>query len=529
MPATTPYAATPMYGGVDGSGTSGESVDVKDSFDRIEELLNRGQQLLYGDEAADGAAASPDGEPADAGAAAYGSYPSSSYKDPRNYGAGITAPAGLPPRSSAAAAAASSPSHSQLASRSQRDAENPYQRLLQESNLRLPRKTTSKQRGSRAIARAGTTSTGSKRRLSRSKKDEEEEMSASARGRQIAQIQREGGRLPNLEEGVDASDTVQNLTIEELKERIRRELDEYQRSGPLMQRRPSYQRQQRAAAAKRAAIKTKGATKSPVPPARQQAPRVVPRSRGGAPHTAPARSAAASPSSLFATSASAAKPGVPARTVSRSVARSSSAAPPFWERLYRDGAAQQQKRDQRAEQRRVEEEKEHAAVKPRRVTAPLPPPVHSTYSAYYRPLQMDTGSRSGSYDLQAKSAPIPPQRTSYLPRTQARSPLAAATSKSSTAPTSQLSTDAPARIAALRRPSAPSGAQVSGSAKPPAVPLAPPLKPKIEEEEEQQQQHATHNRERYDDIEELSSPDEMDDRSASQPYVAPLDLSKIKK
>lgn len=544
-----------------------DAMDVRESFDRIELLLNRGQQLLYGDEAgADGngvaaAVTSPDGEPADAGAVPTG------YADPAQCSpvhssqpphprttmppSGAT---GLPPRGAAAAPGPSSASPygglAPPASRAQQDQENSYQRLLAQSNAGHPPAgaTGSKLRGSRVRGRTQSLAIGGKRRAARPKQEDEADFSASVRGRMIVQLQKEGGRVPNLEEGVDAGDTAQNYTIAELKARIRRELEEYQRNGPLMQRRESFVQRSRTAASRVAtgAAAPSAGVKSSKRPAESRV--TAPPAMTGALVRKQVRTVPASvPASKAAKRPVAAQPkaksvgGTPATTTA--LHRQT----PFWERLYRDAATQQERRDQRVEQRRVAEEKARTVHKARRAN-PAAAPVHSTYSAYYRPLQLDAASRSHSRDRSAKSRSgtngtiVPPQHTSYVPRPQAHNGAAAGMSASKSSLISTHSTgEVPARVAAPRRASTFSGSpngsksMVGAASASPAAPSPLPLKPKTEmpsptqvHAEAQAQSHEPFG----DDIAEISSPDDEDecDNSASgQPYITPLDFTGIKK
>ncbi|KAG5485506.1 hypothetical protein LSCM1_07592 [Leishmania martiniquensis] len=489
-------AAAPANGIVNGH--SAESIDdIKDSLDRIERLLNCGQQLLYGDEAVDGegGAASLEGVPAGAAPASipiarhvdvsYDSYQSSSQRrqnPSRGVGGGgrLAAHRQLPP-----AAPHSLPP---------RNTTNPLS-----SPQRTPPYHASR-------ARENPISTSSKQCPPRFKK---EKMSASLRGRQIAQIQKEGGMVPNLEEGVDASDTAQNMTIAELKERIHRELEEYRRFGPLMHRLESYQRRQRAAVTKRAPANKKGGlrpfpagtTAAPPTPASRLVKQVPTPGPGVALHRAPSHPgvhAAAAVTTSGPQAAPASRHVEKSKNVTQacSTLQKSQGQAPFWERLYRETAIQQEKRDQRAEQRSV--------VKRRAKQKPYPsvvaPPLQSTYSGHNNPPQMSTVSRNASCELMSKQT----SGHNYALLQQA----------------SQLIADVPAAVAAPWRP-APANNAYSTSTHLSSTPSPLPPKPKVD------MQQSTYSAEPHDDI-ELSSSDDAED-SNSPPFIVPLDLSGIKK
>ncbi|KAG5486055.1 hypothetical protein LSCM4_06762 [Leishmania orientalis] len=507
------------------NGNSGESIDdIKDSLDRIERLLNCGQQLLYGDEAIDGegAAASPKEEPLAAASVSipiarhvdvsYDSYQSSSQRrqsPSRGFG-GVGRLAahhhltsathlGLPPRDSGPSAAASS-------------AHSPQ--------------STPQYQASRA--RANPVSTVSKHHLPRFKR----ELSASIRGRQIAQIQKEGGMVPNLEEGVDASDTAQNMTIAELKERIHRELEEYRRFGPLMHRLESCRRRQRTAVTKRAPINKRSAL-GPFPAATTSAPptlaskpvkQIPTPAPGAALHGAPSRSTV----HTAAAAATSGPQGLPASrrvkksantTQARSTLQHSQGQTRFWERLYREPAVHQEKRDQRAEQRRMV--KRRAKQNP---SLPVVTPLgQNAYRGHLHPVQMNKGSRTASCELLSKQtlgcSCTPPQPGSSLPKRESGCPSPTATSKTSMA-TSEVITKVPGPVVAPWRPS-PANSACNTRTRLSVTPSPLPSKPKVDK------QQSTYLAEPHDDI-ELSSPDDAED-STSPPYIAPLDLRGIKK
>ncbi|CAD2220373.1 hypothetical protein AGDE_15142 [Angomonas deanei] len=75
--------------------------------------------------------------------------------------------------------------------------------------------------------------------ISRKQIRELQEMPASARGQRISELKKRGEPVPDLEEGVDENDNAQDISIDDLKARIKRELEEYRKNGPLMLRRKS--------------------------------------------------------------------------------------------------------------------------------------------------------------------------------------------------------------------------------------------------------------------------------------------------
>ncbi|EPY16161.1 hypothetical protein STCU_11512 [Strigomonas culicis] len=78
----------------------------------------------------------------------------------------------------------------------------------------------------------------SKRRstISAPRRDEIADLPVSARAKRISIIKSRGGRVPDMEEGVDPEDRAQDVSMAELKRRIHLELEEYRRNGPLMTR-----------------------------------------------------------------------------------------------------------------------------------------------------------------------------------------------------------------------------------------------------------------------------------------------------
>ncbi|CAM41817.1 conserved hypothetical protein [Leishmania braziliensis MHOM/BR/75/M2904] len=427
MPAKTATApADDLF-----SGKSRELVDdIKNSLDRIEKLLNCGQQLLYGDGAADGeeASVSPDEDPADVSVVAISAL---QHFNP-SYASYHSSPQRRRGSSCGLGSGGESVAHQQLASRSQYNSENASHRLSGEGSHQHSLKNSSKERSRYGRSRADQRLMGSNRPLLRSKRNE---VSPSLRGRQIRS---ERGRMRNLEEGVDPSDTPQNITIAALKERIRRELEEYRRSGPLMHRIELHQRLQRAVIAKRAL------------------------SKNGASSPSGAATAVSRPSACVA--AASVKSGSHAAPESRQVVKRANTTStrrtlqnlqeqtPLWEHSYRNTAMQQPKWDHRAQQRHVENGRSVEKSHPPTVASPVP----NTYSPHYHPLKMSTGSHSSSRDLPSNqtsgSSYAPRQHMYHVQNHQRDSPSAEGTSKSSMT-TSQLTTERPARMAIPQRPS----------------------------------------------------------------------------
>lgn len=611
-------AATAAPATSNGSANVEQLDEIRESLNRIEDVLNRGQHVLYDDEA-DG------GEPADAGAVAassaaahgdsshaYHSYHSTPLK--RSVAEPVSPvhqrmPAAHPPIAPRRGAPAVEP----------QPVVSPYQAAHDAAHRRPS--------GSATRARTASGTHHSAGRRTSKAKSEEEELSASARARQIEEIKRTSGRVPNFEDGVDDNDTAQNTSIDELKERIRRELEEYHRNGPLMHRRASYQRKQRSATVPRtfAAARVSStkpaaaapATSSTVPPSppptrpakaskvrtpKRVAPPPAAETRAGLSRSAApapvARSVPRKAATTSSTTKSRAKTvGPPASRSAHNATAAAPAAKPFWERLYRDAAAQQEKRDQRAEQRRIEMEAERAKSQPvRRVHRP---PAHTTYSTYYRNLQSNGESAIQSREMSANrvragtssSSNVPAQHTSYVPKraTAANEGSRAGATKPPAGGSSAGS--APAHVAA-RRPSAQPAARKPAASSTPPVPLplgpgpraaapeaataAPPKSAAQKPTEETelrvppaaQEERATplpdrsrdcshepfgdeaasrgqseeadaygaaaagstkHARARHSDSDSDSEPDEVPQKSTPHPYVAPLDLSGIKK
>ncbi|CBZ24226.1 conserved hypothetical protein [Leishmania mexicana MHOM/GT/2001/U1103] len=490
------------------SSSSGDPVDdIKESLDRIEKLLNRGQQLLYGDDAADGMEAYGEGAAVslgeDLGDADAVSIPTARHVD-ANCGSYQLPPGtrlGLPPRGAGVGAAAnvllypqSTPQHP--ANRFQRNSEKLYQRLSGETNHRHPLQKGANRSSLHPRPRANPVSMGNKRLLPGFGKDK---LLVSVRGRRVVQIQKEGGIVPNFEDGLDPYDTPQNITIEELKERIRRELEEYRRMGPLMHRYESLRRQKRVTVAKRTPIMqiasrrftaatTAGLGSKPV----KYAP--VPVS-GATPQRAPNRFGihAATATTKF---------GLQAASASRQVVKNTNGTPAR-------STLRNSHEKRHMENRRANRES-HPPV--------MAPPVNNTYTAYYSPLQMRGGSRSASCELSSNQMAgcsyAAAQHVRDVSKRNPRSPSAVAVSKSSTT-TSDLVTEEPAYVESLSGPFADNRAhststQLSATTSP--AQLKPP----------------TRTTDPQGDM-EVSLPGSMEDCGISQPYVAPLDLSVIKK
>ncbi|CAG9569685.1 conserved hypothetical protein [Leishmania major strain Friedlin] len=432
------------------SNSNGELVDdIKESLDRIEKLLNRGQQLLYGDGAADGkkaysegAAVTPDGEPADADTV---SIPTARHVDANcgSYQLPSDTHVGLPLRGTGTSAAANASLYPQStsqhsASHFQRNSEKLYQRLSGESNHRYPSQNGSNRSSLHARPHANRASVGSNR-LPPGFKDK---VLVSVRGRRIVQIQKEGGIVPNFEEGLDAHDTPQNFTIEELKARIHRELEEYRRLGPLMNRYKSFRRRQCVTVAKRAPmmkIASRTFTAATTAALGSKLVKHIP-----APASASTPQGAANRFGVHAAAATT-KTGPHAAPASRQAAKSTNGTP-----------ARSTLRNSH-ERGRVETRRADRGSHP----PMMAPPGNSTYSAYYNPLQMSGGSRNASCELSLKQtagcSDVVPQHARNVSKSKPRTT------------------------------------------------------------------------EPQDDMEEASLPDSMEDCDASQPYVAPLDLSVIKK
>ena len=511
-----------------GSASEENLDEIRESLNRIEEVLNRGQHLLYGDDAESSGLADPGAVSSAAHADgprngyAYHSYRSTPQKratasavSPEYQRSPVAHPP-VPPRHGGTAMTTSY--------------HQGYSVFNTKAETESPYRTAS---GSATRARTVSTHHSSTRRLSKLKKDDEEH-SASARGRQIQEIKREGGRVPNLEDGVDDDDTAQNTSIEELKARIHRELEEYHRSGPLMQRRASHLRKHRASTVPRASragrtstanlpatataagtgrtgstgasrvppprpvraskVKTPKRVAPPPPPVAQQQKQkkkqTATPARGALSHSAAPAPVARSTLKKSSAANAAAKPR--AKTVAPPPSRLadvSRESMPCWERLYNDAAVLQEKRDQRAEQRRIEQEEVRARSVPRRRV--YRPPAHTTYSAYYRNLQTNANSTNQSRDLSAQrarvSGNVPAQRASYVPkRTTAAATDAntkAKVSASKTAASSHASNGVPAHAAARRTSTHPAST-------PPTVPLPLGPGPRVVADEGAQQSEA---------------------------------------
>lgn len=511
------------------SSANEENLDeIRESLNRIEEVLNRGQHLLYGDDAESSGLADPGAVSSAAHADgprnghAYHSYRSTPQKpatanavSPEYQRSPAAHPPVPPPHGGTAMTTSYHQGYSVFNAKA--ETESPYRTAF----------------GSATRARTVSTHHSSTRRLSKLKKDDEEH-SASARGRQIQEIKREGGRVPNLEDGVDDEDTAQDTSIEELKARIHRELEEYHRSGPLMQRRASYLRKHRASTVPRASragrtstanlpatataagtgrtgstgasrvppsrpvraskVKTPKRVVPPPPPVAQQQKQAATPARGALSHSAaPAPVARSTLKKSSATNAAAkrrAKTVAPPPSRPADVSRESM---PFWERLYNDAAVLQEKRDQRAEQRRIEQEVVRARSVPRRRV--YRPPAHTTYSAYYRNLQTNANGTNQSRDLSAQrarvSGNVPAQRASYVPKRTTAAAANASTkarvSASKTAASSYVSNGVPAYAAARRTSTHPASKKPTGASTPPTVPLPLGPGPRVVADEDAQQ------------------------------------------
>lgn len=357
--------------------------DIKDSLDRIEELLTRGHQLLYGEENAENAL-SPltpkDDEQAPKAAVAprVGATPSG--RGAPRPGAVrpihvVSQPTGLPSRNAPAAAAAeqwSAPRKSRA-----------------ESSLRHQRLS------------AG---------------HEEDSLSIHESAARIRNARAKGRPLPNLEEGIDENDVARSISLDELKARIHRELEEYRRNGPVMKRtKPVQKSKARSTAA--AAPPKKGQARADVNndsngAAARQPPRsslpakrftAAPRqaqarasrgdendrhpSRPSAPTKKPAARSMVKPAPVSGASPPA-KSHPPARGAARSLGYRDTQGPadagqpraatadstynqsypqgrqPFWVRLYNDAAVQQEKLERMREDAKRQQElrASHAAT-----------------------------------------------------------------------------------------------------------------------------------------------------------------------
>ncbi|GET86324.1 hypothetical protein, conserved [Leishmania tarentolae] len=495
-----------------GSNGSGEFVDdIKESLDRIEKLLNRGQQLLYSDDAVDaeqagnnGIIVSLGGKPADVDAV---SIPTAQHVDTK--GSSYKLPsgkrAGVPLRGTGAAANAScyrqsTPQHP--ASHFQRNSQKLHRLLSGDSNHHHASRNTSNHSSLRRHPWANQA------RVSRKylRSDSKDKDLVSARGRRIVMIQKEGGIVPNFEEGLDPYDTPQNISIEVLKERIRRELEEYRRLGPLLHRHESSQRRQRGTVAHRAPIvqnDLRKSTSSTTAAHGSKTGRHVPPPASGA---TPQR--AASRSGVYA-SAAATSPGSQAAPKPRQMATSTNGTP--------ERSTPQISRGERRVGNSHAKRESHPPV--------MAPPVNNTYSDSRSRLQMSAGSRSASGRLSSKQTAgcryVAPQHVSYVSRRITDSPSATAVAKSSMTP-SKLTTEDPVRVKSPLAPFPDSRAH-STSTQPSAKISPAQLKPKVSG------QKPTHTPDPQGDVEEISSSDSMKDCDTSKPYIAPLDLSVIKK
>ncbi|KPA77573.1 hypothetical protein ABB37_06944 [Leptomonas pyrrhocoris] len=549
--------------------------EIRDSLNRIEDVLNRGQHLLYGDDAEEG------GEPATVtvapapasanrnGGHAYHSYHSTPQKGTvgNSFSSDFQqSPAAHPPaqlrNGTAQTSAAYPPARQALGGK--RDAESPHPVAHEKARRRLS--------GNAARAKTAPASHTAARGLSKSKKDEED-FSASLRARQIHKITREGGRVPNLEEGVDDSDTAQNTSLEELKARIHRELEEYHRNGPLMYRRASYQRKQRASTVPRSSepgrtSTVKSASAEKAPKRMVQLTTSALQKQRQRQQTTPARGAPIRDAATLKKSSSlraASKPravsaAAPAATVAAPAARraASRSSKPFWERLYRDAAVQQERRDARVEQRRIELEAERAKYSSHHRARPSP--AKATYNAYYRSLLSPANSLNQSREMMGShsrigESSVPPQHTSYVPKRTTATGTSANTSAKAPASRTAAGRYAPSGAvtrAGVRQPSAqPASEKPAGASTPPVpLPLVPGSRvkaendakrdgaiaktPKPEEEKEtkkaeEKELPVPEERDRQSDSDLDCDTDEGPQKGSPHPYVAPLDLTALKK
>ncbi|KPI88410.1 hypothetical protein ABL78_2475 [Leptomonas seymouri] len=464
--------------------------EIKESLNRIEGVLNRGQHLLYGDEGEDSEAVDVSAVasvPAhQSNGRAYNSYHTTPPK--RSTVNAVSPDFQWPPATHTSAPPRNGTAQAESASKSLR-----YHQAIHDSSC-------TRISGSATRARSTLTRNSGALRLSKAKKGEEV-LSVSARARRIQAIKEEGGRMPNFEEGVNDDDTAQNISIAELKARIHRELEEYHRNGPLMHRHASYQRKQRASTAPRSsealrssAVKAAGVGKTPcrtVKTSNVKTPQCMarlPTSTLQQQRTAPIRGVDSTPAGRATTKSvgpsASVKPRprtvvpLPSRpTPAATVApENSGAAKPFWERLYRDAAAQQEKRDQLAEQRRIELEAERAKLLPRRRVHR--PQLHSTYTAYHRVLQTHPESTSGPRKLEpslaAASGSIPPQHVSYLPKRTTATLVNTAAAKPPTSDTAARNSAPHGALGhlAARQPSAQQETRKRADAWTPQVPIA---------------------------------------------------------
>lgn len=394
---------------------------VADSLNRIEKLLDRGQQLLYGDDDYNEVSPVSDtGEPLDSsvsGVVRQKGYYSSHAVVAAAAAAPPPPPAAAPPPSKLTGkpsrgmrgAAAAAPN---TMSRSHQDLETSYQKLLASNRQKQ------KVNGSRHHLHSGIkplASTPSRLRLSGSGERDTVSFSASARAREIAQIKKSGGSVPNLEDGVDANDTPQNITIEELKARIHRELEEYQRNGPIMLRRPSYAKKgtirpdsiRRPITPQPKTTTTPAATRlraSATPAATRVSQRQAVKPQVSRTVVGPNRATGAKKPSAPASQVK--QPSPARRQASTSPTTTSSI--PIWERLYHDASAQQ-KRSQRLKDRHLEAEVARRTP-PKKQTRTSPQPSHLNRSQpskpvdrKWRPLQMGLPANNGSTGMVSPS------------------------------------------------------------------------------------------------------------------------------
>lgn len=212
---------------------------------------------------------------------------------------------------------------------------------------------------------------------------------ASARAREIAKIRRASGRVPDLEEGVDPNDISQDVPIETLKERIHRELEEYRRTGPIMQRKVS----------KAGVVTTTFAAPKPrqlmPPPSRD--PERSPIQRGLPQRSEPVRQAGergralqreprdpmmkarhptrSQPPASSAQAAKAKQQQTYSRAISAPAPSRGDGQAPVWMRLYQDATVQQERMKQRREQQReVEAARHRGLLRPSRSVQRPPQP-----------------------------------------------------------------------------------------------------------------------------------------------------------
>lgn len=309
-----------------------ESIDdIKTSLSRIEKLLNRGHQLLYG----------PEGED-----------PEPSTPDDLSHTVGAAAECPV-----AVAAAALSPTPAA-----------PRRLSLERSAVSTPAATP--QPHTRQARGTG-------QRPPWGKNNE-------ALERSMRRVRRVGKKARVLEEGIDDDDVPQDISLEDLKARIHRELEEYHRNGPLMLRRSSNARKRKSVSRVRTAHLSQRATPSTKVAASLAPPRKmtnhVTRTAAAAPCTRVTSRSSFGRSSVMTSQQHSRAPPKPSgrqppRTAPATVRRAPTAtAPPgtIWDRLYKDASEHQKKmkwhRDEILQEEREKIEK--SRVKPTRLAHP---------------------------------------------------------------------------------------------------------------------------------------------------------------